>query len=157
MASTIHLTHAVPIGKGGEMADARKVTLERQLQGMLGGLSAQFLLGLALATIADYNSSTHTGNHAVHQIILLLHILLAIGLVVGSIGIVTAIRKRVPRFTGLAWTGLAAILVSAAAGLARLYVDGEWLSFLMGAGFVLAVGVFGQLLGDILKYRAQAE
>jgi hypothetical protein len=157
MASTIHMSGSVPMGKGGEMVEAHKVPLERQLQGMLGGLSAQFLLGLALATIADYNSSTHIGNHAVHQIILLLHMLIALGLIVGSIGVVRAVRRQVPKFGGLALTGLVAILVATVSGLVRLFVDGEWLTFLMGAGFVLAVGAHGQLLGDVLKQHKQHE
>lgn len=157
MSSTTHMTGSVPMRKGRELTEASKVSLERRLQGILGGLAAQFLLGLALATIADYNASTHTGNHAIHQIVLTLHMLVAVGLIVGSIGLVIAVRKQAPKFGGLAWTGLVSLLVAAAAGLARLSVDGEWLSFLMGAGFVVAFGVYGQLLGDVLKSREATE
>ncbi len=157
MASTIHMTGSVPLRKGHELTEASKVALERRLQGMLGGLAAQFLLGLALATVADYNASTHTGNHTAHQIVLLLHMLVAVGLIVGSIALVAAIRKQASNVGWLAWTGLAALLISAAAGMARLSVDGEWLSFLMGAGFVVAFGVYGQLLGDVLKYHVVDE
>ena len=131
-------------GKGRAM-------LERQLQGLLGGLSTQFLLGLALATVADYDPDTHTGNHAAHQTLLVLHIVVAVGILIGSIVLVAAVKKQAPRLLGMTSVGLAAILVSIGTGMARLSVDNEWLTFLMGAGFVVAIGVYGRLLGEVMK------
>jgi|GEM_PF-417347 len=153
MAATIHMAHSVPIGKGGEQTMARKVALERQLQGMLAGLSVQFLLGLALATVAGYDANTYTGNHMAYQLVLVLHMVVALGLVAGSISLVAATRKRAAKFSGIGWAGLVAILVATGSGLARLSVDGEWLTFLMGAGFIAAVALYGRLLGNVLKQR----
>jgi len=150
MAATTHLSGALPLEKQLERT-GHLVSVERQVQGMLGGLSAQFVLGLALATVAGYDADTHTGNHAVYQIVLTLHSLLAIGLLVGSILLVRAVIKQTPKLMGLAVTGLVAIIVSFVAGLARLSVDAEWLTFIMGTGFIVAISVYGRLLGEVLK------
>lgn len=153
MASTTHPGIPATLGRSKAPARAAKRTLEQRLQGMLGMLSTQFLLGLALATVGDYDTATHTGNHAVHQILLILHVLVAIGILAGSIQLLVAAGKQAQKFTALAWVGLVAVLVSIASGLVRLRVDAEWLTFVMGTGFIVAVGVYGRLLGNVLKHE----
>ena len=147
----VHTAHTAFADKGAELTAAGQTALAHRLQGMLGGLSLQFLLGLALATVASYDASSHTGNRGAFEGILLLHMLVALGLVAGSVALAVKARHLVPRLSGMAWAGLVAILISAAAGMARLSADSEWLTFLMGAGFIAAVGIYGRMLGEVLK------
>jgi hypothetical protein len=147
MSSTTHF---------GAMAPAREhensAVIEKGLQGMLSGLSLQFVLGLALATVATYDSDTHVGNRALYQLFLLLHILVGLGLLVGSTALIVTARTRAPKLTGRAVVGLCAILVSVVTGLARMSINGEWLTFLMGAGFIVAISLYGQMLVEILRH-----
>lgn len=134
---------SVPSNKEGKR-------LEGRLQGMVSMLSIQFLLGLALATVADYDPDTHTGNHAAHQVLLGLHVLVAVGILVGAVQMVLGTKKGAPRLSGLAIGGLVAVVVAFAAGAVRLSVDNEWLTFIMGVGFIAAVGIYGRLLGMVM-------
>jgi hypothetical protein len=152
MSSTTHFGAMVPTH-----AIENSTVIEKGLQRMLGGLSLQFVLGLALATVAAYDSSTHTGNQALYQLFLLLHMLVGLGILAGSIALVVAARKRAPGLTIRAVVGLCAILVSIITGLARVSVDGEWLTFLMGAGFIAAISLYGQMLVEILKRSESRE
>jgi len=144
----------------GAMSPAREAenstVIEKGLQGMLSGLSLQFVLGLALATIAAYDSDTHVGNRALYQLFLLLHILVGLGLLVGSTVLIVTVRARAPKLTGRAVIGLCAILVSVVTGLARMSVNGEWLTFLMGAGFIAALSLYGQMLVEALRHKESA-
>jgi hypothetical protein len=152
MSSTTHFGAMVPARAGENSA-----VIEKSLQRMLGGLSVQFVLGLALATVAAYDSGTHTGSQALYQLFLLLHMLVGLGLLAGSIALLVATRKRAPRLTGRAVVGLCAMLVSIVTGLARISVDGEWLTFLMGTGFIVAISLYSQMLIETLKRRESGE
>ncbi len=129
--------------------------LAGRLQGILGAMSAEFLLGLALATVADYDAEAHTGNHVVHQAVLGLHVLLALGILVGATMLVVMTKKLLPKQFGAAVVGLVAVLVAIVCGMATLAVDShEWFTFGMGTGFIVAIGVYGGMLGYVQLHQA---
>lgn len=157
MAIATH-TGAILSAQKDDMTHAPAGALTKRLQAILGVMSAQFLLGLALATVADYDASTHTGNHAIHQFVLGLHMLLALGLVIGSIAILAAARKFVQQQIVPAVVGLIAILVSVVCGIGTLMFDShEWYTFFMGAGFIVAISIYGAILGYLQFHHHSLE
>jgi len=141
----------------GDVKSEATVDMTKRLQGVLGMLSSQFVLGLAAATVADYDPDTKTGNKTVHDIILGLHILLAVGILVIAIQLLVRAKKSVPKQFAVSVVGLIAVLASIGFGIARMAVDSEWYTFGMGTGFVVAISVYGAMLGNIQLHRIPEE
>ena len=82
--------------------------------------------------------------HTASIILLLLHVLVAIGLIIGAILIVRLTDTQPLR--QLARAGSAAVGVAVIAGLLTMGAPGaNWWSFLMAVGFIAAVLIYGRL------------
>src|SRR4051794_7151273 len=87
----------------------------RQLTGLLRGLTAQFILGLVLATLASFDPEADKTPSVGHIVILSLHVLIALVLLVGAIWLATGAKvgdqKHIARY------GLVAIVVAVLSGV----------------------------------------
>jgi hypothetical protein len=122
--------------------------LESLLQAQLGLLTVQFLAGMALNLIGTPSSNiAKIGTN----LILLLHVAIAVGLVAVAIriGMATAgsgIDTKLARFAGGA-IGLAVLggLLTMATPLTNVW------SYVMSIGFIAAIGLYGRLYGLVLS------
>ncbi|HUI72150.1 MAG TPA: hypothetical protein VL354_16645 [Spirochaetia bacterium] len=120
------------------------LALRRRARGVLSALLAQLILGLAINLIG-MPSQTAGAAKVAASAFLILHVLVAIGLVVGAILTAVNARRTEAGFAGLGWIGLAVIIVTFAAGALTAATNSGWLSFLMGAGATASLVIYGIL------------
>lgn len=114
-------------------------SLRRRSREALSALALQFLLGMAANLIGEPKG---TFAIVVDTIIVILHILVAIGLVVISIRLLLAARRAgVGR--RLALWGLIVIVITFLAGVGTMVTGNEWASYVMAAGFLVAAALYG--------------
>ena len=106
-------------------------------------LSAQFLIGMALALIGQPSQTTGTA-HTVSEALLGLHILVAAGLIAAAAQIIRLARGD--RQRRLAYGGAAAIVLTIGAGVLTVITNNNWLSYAMAAGFITSLLVYVSLL-----------
>ncbi|GAA4156683.1 hypothetical protein [Leifsonia shinshuensis] len=114
-------------------------TLRRRSREALTALAVQFLLGMAANLIGDPKG---TFAIVVDTIIVILHILVAIGLVAVSIRVLLAARKA-GLGQRLALWGLIVIVITFLAGVGTMATGSEWASYLMAVGFLVAAALYG--------------
>jgi hypothetical protein len=114
-------------------------SLRRRSREALSALALQFLLGMAANLIGE-PKSTFVG--VVDGIIVILHILVAIGLVAVSIRLLLAARKAALGQRLAVW-GLVVIVVTFLAGVGTIATGNEWASYLMAVGFLAAAAIYG--------------
>jgi hypothetical protein len=118
--------------------------LERAVQRQFGMLTLQFLLGMAVNLIGLPDETQGFAKLST-SILLLLHVLVAVGLIVNAVLIVryakpNADAQRFARLSGAA-VGLATV-----GGILTLSVPGaNWWSYLMALAFIAAFGLYGRL------------
>ena len=100
-------------------------------------LSAQFLIGMALALIGQPSQTTGTA-HTVSEALLGLHILVAAGLIAAAAQIIRFARGS-DRQRQLAYGGATAIVLT-------VITNNNWLSYAMAAGFITSLLVYVSLL-----------
>lgn len=110
----------------------------------LGMLTTIFLLGMAVNLIG-LPDEVSGGAKTASNIFLILHMLVAIGLIVGAIRIVISAQKQEKTILTLAKVGSAAIGVAVIAGILTLATKSNWWSYLMAVGFIAGIGVYGRL------------
>lgn len=118
------------------------------------GLSAQFLFGMAISLIGPPSETTGVA-HAASNVLLGLHVLVAVVLVMGAIGVVRAARG-IDQQRRLAYWGAAAIVLTFGAGVATLITRNDWLSYTMAVGFIVSLLVYGGLLIPATSASAQS-
>ena len=109
------------------------------------GLSAQFLLGMAVNLIGLPSETTGTA-HTVSNILLGLHILLAAALVANAVMVVRAARNGSSRQNQLARWSAALITLTFVTGLLTLITKSNWWSYAMATGFIASLGLYIALL-----------
>ncbi|MFE4949633.1 hypothetical protein ACFQ9V_05940 [Leifsonia sp. NPDC056665] len=114
-------------------------SLRRRSREALSALALQFLLGMAANLIGDPKG---TFAIVVDTIIIILHILVAIGLVVVSIRLLLAARKAGVGQRLALW-GLIVIVITFLAGVGTMVTGNEWASYVMAAGFLVAAALYG--------------
>ena len=106
-------------------------------------LGVQFIAGVGLATIADVNPDAKEQS-LLHNIFLLMHVLIALGLLIGAIRLFVAVQgvKQKPwNWVGI--SGLGSIIVALGGGV--LTITGPWnevFAFIMGLGYIGAVTAY---------------
>ncbi|HSX02221.1 MAG TPA: hypothetical protein VLI05_02800 [Candidatus Saccharimonadia bacterium] len=116
-------------------------SLKQQALGLIVGLAAQYLLGMAAAMFAPFPEG-QTGDSlwpfAWQQPIIALHIVLGLALLAGAVYLVLQARRQrvwlVP-----AGTGLVAIVVAIMAGSSFISSQSEAYSYVMAVGFLAAI------------------
>jgi len=122
---------------------ASEATQTKQLVGrarnQIGMLVAIFLLGMAVNLLGDPSGGLA---QATKGVLLALHVLVAIGLIVGAFQIVRLTRD-LPAFSRLARGGGAPIGLALLGGILNLTLKSDWWSFLMAIGFIAAFVFYG--------------
>ncbi len=119
-----------------------QAALSMRARGLVMGLAVEFLLGMAVNLIGLPEETTGFAKTAT-TIILGLHVLIGIGLLVGAIFMVRIALTGVPELGGMAWAGLALIVITFLAGVLTLVMHSDWWSYLMAVGFIAAFLLYG--------------
>lgn len=121
-------------------------SLKSNARGQLAMLLLQFLFGMAINLIGTPSQANGFPRIA-SAILLVLHILVAIGLLVGAIRAIPQCSRIDPPAAGLAWWGLVALVITFAAGVLTLTVTvgTGWFSYVMAAGATGSLVVYGLL------------
>lgn len=122
---------------------ASEATQTKQLVGrarsQLGMLVTMFVLGISINLIGDPSTGLAKTTQG---ILLILHVLVAIGLVVGAFQIV-GLTKDLAAFNRLARGGGAAIGLALLGGILFVTLKNDWWSLLMALGFIAAFVLYG--------------
>jgi protein-S-isoprenylcysteine O-methyltransferase Ste14 len=113
--------------------------LRRRSREALSALALQFLLGMAANLIGEPKG---TFAIVVDTIIVILHIIVAIGLVVVSIRVLLAARAAGVGQRLAVW-GIVVIVITFLAGVGTMVTGNEWASYLMAVGFLVAAALYG--------------
>jgi len=122
--------------------------LRRQSLGLLTMLSIQFILGMILNLFIDLPKNASIGTTLSHGgIVLALHIIIALGLLIGSIILIvrsSAARSKAWLITSI--IGALGIFVALTNGLAFIFNDDDVTSFIMAMGFIVAAATYSTAL-----------
>ena len=113
-------------------------SLRRRSREALTALAVQFLLGMAANLIGEPES---TFVIVVDWIIVILHILIAIGLVVIAVRLLLAARKAGVGQRLAVW-GLVVIVITFLAGVGTMVTGSDWASYVMATGFLVAAALY---------------
>ncbi|WP_285114189.1 hypothetical protein [Leifsonia sp. fls2-241-R2A-40a] len=114
-------------------------SLRRRSREALSALALQFLLGMAANLIGEPDGGFVA---VVDTIIIILHILIAIGLVVVAVRVLLAARQAGVGQRLALW-GLVVISLTFLAGVATVVFGSDWASYLMACGFLVAAALYG--------------
>jgi hypothetical protein len=114
-------------------------SLRRRSREALSALAAQFLLGMAVNLIGEPDG---TFAIVVDTIMIILHILIAIGLVVVGVRVLLSARAA-GLGQRLALWGLVVIVVTFLAGVGTMIGGSDWASYAMALGFLVAAALYG--------------
>jgi hypothetical protein len=127
-----------------EITHANRMDVRRHARHQVIGLSAQFLLGMAIALIGPPAETTGTA-HTASNVLLGLHVLVGAVLIAGAAGVVRATRGG-GRARRLAQWGAAAIVLTFGMGIATLITSSNWWSYAMAVGFLVSLLGYVSLL-----------
>ncbi len=119
-------------------------------------LSGQFLLGMAVALIGQPSETTGTA-HTASNVLLGLHILVAVGIVAMAVRIMRAAgvsgegARRLARW-GAVMSGLTFV-----AGVITMITKNDWWSYAMAVGFIASLLLYGTLLVQAPRPARQPE
>jgi hypothetical protein len=109
------------------------------------GLMVQFLLGMVIY-MAGVPSRARGNAHTISVVVLSAHVVVAIGVAAGAVLILRATAGTHDWRRWLARAGAAVIAVAAAAGVLTLITNNGWWSYVMAAGFTVALMAYVGLL-----------
>lgn len=108
-------------------------------------LSAQFLLGMAVALIGQPSETTGPA-HTASNVLLGLHVLVAIALVATAVRAIWAARASGEAACRLARLGAVMIGLTFVAGVITMITKNNWWSYAMAVGFIASLLLYGSLL-----------
>lgn len=120
----------------------------------VGMLTAQFILGMAVNLIGVPGEAPAGLANIATTVFLALHVLIAIGLVVGAI---FTYRQALPLgspHSRLALWGMISVVVTFVAGVLTMISNAAGWSFLMALGFIVAFLIYGMLIMRELSVKA---
>ena len=122
-----------------------------RLRGMMAVLVVEFILGVTLGTFWAYDPTVATQSRAV-MVVLDIHMLLALGLLVGSIfAIVGTVKAESSKLTASV-IGLLCILGATSGGEMVVHSSHQNLGiFLMAMFFLAALLTYGRWLGEVMS------
>ena len=109
------------------------------------GLAGVFLLGMAVNLIG-LPSETSGAAHVASIALLAAHVLIALGLLIGTVMLIRAAAGLGGRWRRQAVTGAIAIVAAFGAGALTLATKNNWWSYAMAVGFIAALLAYGSLL-----------
>jgi len=126
---------------------------QKQLQGIFGMLSLQFILGVVLTTLIDYNPDKPS---AVQVVFLVLHIIVAVGLLVSAVvRLVSSIKWGYQQT--ISAVGFLAIIDAMVAGIVAAANGDDVAVFMMALGFIVAFSAYGNSIGAITRRMPAAK
>lgn len=137
-----------------ESAGNPRNALRTRARGVLTGLLAQLILGMAVNLLGLPGETTGAARIAT-SVSLILHVLIAVVLVVAAVLTALIAGRTEPRHPGLGWIGFAVIIVTFAAGVLTMMTNSGWLSFIMAAGTTASLVIYGILYGRARQGTAQ--
>jgi len=124
-----------------------KNTLTRQGFGLINGLAAQFILGMAInlfVTFPESGSPRAMWDFTLHNPLVLAHLAIGTLLVIGAAAMVVRVfRRGVAAWKWPAVSGMICILVAWAAGDTFVTSQADILSYVMSLAFLLAMISYG--------------
>jgi predicted Na+-dependent transporter len=124
--------------------------MQRQLTGLSVALIVEFLLGVALTTVINYNPDAQ---NTVQTVVLIAHIVVGVGIVIGAVAwLVTSMRQRVLR--GLSVVGLLSVLGAFASGSASARTGSSVEVFVMAILFIVAFVIYGYSMVTVTRQAA---
>lgn len=133
MSSSQATSHTSPDNKLGTRA-----------RGQLAMLTAEFLLGTGVSLIGLPSETSGTAKAATSTL-LGVHILIAVGLIVGAVLTIRQVPALQSKLRSQAWTGAAVIAVTVAAGVLTMILKSNWWTFLMAVGFIASYILYGSI------------
>jgi hypothetical protein len=147
--------------------------LKKQSFGLLSMLTIQFVLGMILNLFVEL-PKIHpgvTGNFASRAyhgfvwaissgggIVLVLHVLVAIGLLIGSIALVArAVAAGSKSWLSVSIVGALGVIVALTNGLAFIGYDNDVSSFVMAIGFIVAATAYSTALSFAVSPETETE
>ena len=133
------------------MEQPKERMMAMRLRGMMAALVIEFITGVTLGTFWAYDPTVTTQSRAV-SIILGIHILLAIGLIIGSItALFGAIKTKAAKLKTIL-LGFICILGAAVSGSVVVNTSHQNLGiFLMAMFFLAALLIYGRWLGEVMN------
>ena len=127
-----------------EITRARRRDVRQHARHQVMGLAAQFLLGMAISLIGQPSETTGAA-HTVSNVLLGLHVLVAVILIAGAAGVIRAVRGSDQQRRLARW-GAAAIVLTFGAGVTTLITKSNWWSYAMAVGFIVSLLVYVSLM-----------
>jgi len=118
--------------------------LEKSLKGIQIGLVLEFVLGLAMGTIAPYDAASNELPSPLHNGLLVAHVVVAFALLIGAVLIMVHATKRPGRrWTIIGWSGLGCVIAALAGGVLTITTPwSDFFIFIMGLGFIIALVMY---------------
>ena len=138
------------------MVNTTGATLQARARGQIIMLKRMFLLGMAVNLIGLPDEATG-GSKTFTSIFLGLHGLIGIGLVIGSIITLVLARKAGDAYRTPAVVGLVGIFVTFIAGLLTMATKSNWWSYIMAAGFIGSLLIYGSLYMQVGRPKASTK
>jgi len=126
--------------------------LAKRALAQLSMLSAQLLLGMAVNLIG-LPSETQGGSKLATTIFLIIHAGIGVGLLAGSLMTIKRARSVAPRFVKHAWTGVALVAITFAAGALTAIQKSNWWSYAMAVGFLATFWLYGAMYIHVDRLR----
>lgn len=122
---------------------------EKQLRGLTALLSVQFILGVTLTTLVNYDPSKR---NVPQTLFLSLHIAVAIALlIVAAIRFITSVRWHYLIVSSA--VGILSIILSMIAGMIAASSGSGVAVFFMAMGFLAAFAAYGYSMGAISRLK----
>lgn len=122
-----------------------RAKLEHSARHIIMMLTIQFLLGMAVSLIGPPKEASG-GAKIATTVFLALHVLIAIGLVIGAVMAFSAAKKLGSGFKRLASFASASIGATFVAGVLTMITGNNWWSYLMAAGFITSLLLYGAIV-----------
>ena len=119
-------------------------------------LSAQFLLGMAVGLIGQPSETTGAA-HTVSNVLLGLHVLVAIFLVGGAVMVIRAVRASGEGTRRPARWGAVMIGLTFVTGVVTMITKNDWWSYAMAVGFIASLLLYGSMVVQAQRPAQQPE
>jgi hypothetical protein len=121
-----------------------QITLATRAHAQLNMLTVMFLLGMAVNLVGLPSEATGSAK-AITSVLLGLHILIAIGMIVGAILTIRVATQQGSDYRKLAHWGGVATGFAFIAGAITVATDNSWWSYAMAFGFIASAWIYGLL------------
>jgi hypothetical protein len=138
-------TGAARPGLAEDVSRQGQAQLRHRARNQVMGLTAQFLLGMAVNLLGLPSEATGASRVA-STVFLAMHVLIALGLIIVAILTVRAATHASSQTRNQAIWGATAIAATVTAGILATITKSNWWSYAMALGFIASLLTYGSLL-----------